>query len=138
MKVSIAVIKLVLRTNKVLADGSHPIMLRVSFNGMKERSTGYSCTPRYWDKKSECVKKGYPNFVMVNSELKKQKDEAIKRRDAYIASNEVYTPQMVLAKEEVRNAVTNDFSGLIQRYIDEKGLEDRTIEKRNIVKGNDL
>lgn len=33
MKVSIAVIKLVLRTNKVLADGSHPIMLRVSFNG---------------------------------------------------------------------------------------------------------
>ena len=31
MKVSIAVIKLVLRTNKVLADGSHPIMLRVSF-----------------------------------------------------------------------------------------------------------
>lgn len=57
MKVSIAVIKLVLRTNKVLADGSHPIMLRVSFNGMKERSSGYSCTLKYWDKKNECVKK---------------------------------------------------------------------------------
>ena len=40
MKVSIAVIKLVLRTNKVLSDGSRPIMLRVSFNGMKERSIG--------------------------------------------------------------------------------------------------
>ena len=36
MKVFIAVIKLVLRANKVLADGTHPIMLRVSFNGMKE------------------------------------------------------------------------------------------------------
>lgn len=54
MKVSIAVIKLVLRTNKVLADGTHPIMLRVSFNGMKERATGYSCSVRFWDKKNEC------------------------------------------------------------------------------------
>ncbi len=138
MKVQIAVIRLVLRTNKVLADGSHPIMLRVSFNGMKERSTGYSCLPRYWDKKNECVKKGYPNFVMVNAELKKQKDEAIAKRDKYIASDEVYTPEMILAKEEVRNVVTNDFKGLIARYIDEKGLEDRTIEKWWIVCRNVL
>ena len=133
MKVTIAVIKLVLRTNKVLSDGSHPIMLRCSYHGMKERSTGYSCHPRYWDKKNECVRKGYPNFVMVNSELKKQKDEAIAKRDRYIASDEVYTPQMILAKEEFRNAVTNDLRGLIQRYIDEKGLEARTIEKWWIV-----
>ena len=133
MKVSIAVIKLVLRTNKVLADGTHPIMLRVSFNGMKERATGYSCSVRYWDKKNECVKKGYPNFVIVNSELKKQKDECIRKRDSFIASDEVYTPQMILARDEVRNAVTNDLKGLIQRYIDEKGLEARTIEKWWIV-----
>ena len=38
MKVSIAVIKLVLRTNKLLSDGTHPIMLRCSFNGMIEVS----------------------------------------------------------------------------------------------------
>lgn len=134
MKVGIAVIKLVLRTNKVLADGSHPIMLRVSFNGMKERSSGYSCIEKYWDKKNECVKKGYPNFVMVNHELKRIKDEAIARRDGFIARNEVYSPAMIVAREEVRNAVTNDFKGLIQRYIDEKGLENKTIEKWNIIK----
>lgn len=138
MKVSIAVIKLVLRTNKVLADGTHPIMLRCSFNGMKERSTGYSCTKKYWDSVNQVVKKGYPNFVIVNSELKKLKDEAIAKRDGYIASDEVYTPSMILDREEVRNAVTNDFSGLIQRYIDEKGLESKTIEKWNIVKRNVL
>lgn len=134
MKVSIAVIKLVLRTNKVLADGSHPIMLRVSFNGMKERSSGYSCVEKFWDKKNECVKKGFPNFVMVNAELKKMKDEAIRKRDDYVARGEVYTPSMILAKDEVRNAITNDFRGLIERYIDEKGLESKTIEKWNIVK----
>lgn len=133
MKVSIAVIKLVLRTNKTLADGSHPIMLRVSFNGMKERSSGYSCTEKFWDKRNECVKKGFPNFVMVNAELKKMKDEAIRKRDEFIALGEVYSPAMILDRDEVRNAVTNDFKGLIQRYIDEKGLEDKTIEKWWIV-----
>lgn len=138
MRVSIAVIKLVLRTNKLLSDGSHPIMLRCSFNGMKERSTGYSCSVKYWDKKNECVKKGFPNFVMVNYELKRLKDEAIAKRDSYIASGEVYSPSMILAREEVKNALTNDFKGLIQRYIDEKGLEAKTIEKWNIVKRNVL
>ena len=122
MKVSIAVIKLVLRTNKVLADGSHPIMLRVSFNGMKEKSSGYSCTEKYWDKKNECVKKGFPNFVMVNAELKKLKDEAISRRDRYIALGEVYSPSMILEKEDVRNVLTNDLHCLISSYIAEKGL----------------
>ena len=129
MKVKIAVIKLVLRTNKLLADGSHPIMLRCSFGGMKEVSSGYSCTPRYWDKRSECVLRGYPNFAMVNIELKKLKDEAIRRRDGYVARGEVYTPSMILSREEVRDAVTNDFKGLIGRYIDEKGIEKVTVDK---------
>lgn len=136
MKVSIAVIKLVLRTNKVLSDGTHPIMLRCSFNGMKERSTGYSCSVRYWDKVNQVVKKGYPNYVMVNAELKKQKDECILKRDRFVASGEVYTPSMILERDDVRNVITNDFRGLVERYINEKGLEDKTIEKWNIVKRN--
>lgn len=136
MKVSIAVIKLVLRTNKVLADGSHPIMLRVSFNGMKERSTGYSCTEKFWDKKNECIKKGYPNFVIVNSELKKQKDEAINKRDRYIASNEFYTPSMILLKEDVMDASTNDLNGLIDRYLEEKGMSGSSVNLWRGVKKN--
>lgn len=134
MKVSIAVIKLVLRTNKTLADGSHPIMLRVSFNGMKERSSGYSCTEKYWSKKDECVKKGFPNYAIINHEIQKMKNEAIERRNEFERLGKVYTPSMILAREEVRNAVTNDLCSLIQRYIDEKGLENKTIEKWNIVK----
>ena len=51
MKATIAIIRLVLRTNKVLSTGEHPIMLRCSFHGMKEVSTGYSCSIKYWDKK---------------------------------------------------------------------------------------
>lgn len=134
MKVTIAVIKLVLRTNKVLSDGSHPIMLRVSYHGMKERSTGYSCLLKYWSKKDECVKKGFPNYAIINHEIQKMKNEAIGRRNEFERLGTVYTPNMVLARDEVRNAATNDLKGLIQRYIDDKGLENKTIEKWNIVK----
>ncbi len=41
---------------------------------------------------------------------------------------------MILDMSDRFNAVTNDLSGLIQRYIDERGLENKTIEKWNIVK----
>lgn len=128
MKVQIAVIKLVLRTNKTLSDGTHPIMLRVSFNGMKERSTGYSSTVRYWDKKNEMVKKGYPNWVMVNAQLKRLKDAAIARRDEYIASETFYTPQMILSSPEKKEAILGDLHSLIGAYIEEKGLRKKTID----------
>lgn len=128
MRTSIAVIRLVLRTNKVLSDGTHPIMLRVNWRGMKERSTGYSCSVKYWDKKNEQVKKGYPNFVMVNYELKKLKDAAIRKRDSFVASGESYTPSMILEKEEVKDIIRNDLKGLIERYIQEKGVKSRTVE----------
>ena len=134
MKVSIAVIKLVLRTNKVLADGSHPIMLRCSFNGMKERSTGYSCTLKYWSKKDECVKKGFPNYAIINHEIQKQKNEVIERRNEFERLGVVYTPSMVLAREEVKNNVTNNFKSLVEGYIAEKGLQPKTIEKWRIIK----
>lgn len=128
MKVQVAVIKLVLRTNKKLADGTHPIMLRVSFNGMKEKSTGYSCSVRYWDKKNEMVKKGYPNWVMVNQELKRQKDEAVKKRDEYIASEMFYTPQMILSPSDTKQGLRGAFPELIAAYIEEKGLRKKTVD----------
>ena len=136
MKTTIAIIRLVLRTNKVLSTGDRPIMLRCSFHGMKEVSTGYSCSIKYWDKKNECIKKGYSNYILINQELKKLKDEAISRRDRYIANNEVYSPSMILDRSDRFNAVTNDLGGLIQCYINERGLENKTIEKWNIIKRN--
>ena len=51
-KVSIARIRLYLKTGKVLSDNTSPIMLRCSFNGSREISTGYSCQKKYWDSAS--------------------------------------------------------------------------------------
>lgn len=126
MKVSIARIRLYLKEGKTLADGSNPIMLMCSFNGRKEISTGYSCTPKYWDKKSECVKKNYPNWVMINHAIQQLKNEAIERRNEYERLGEVYTPQMILTPKKVLSGVRNDLNGLICDYINEKGLKENT------------
>ena len=139
MRVSVARIRLYLKLGKTLSDGSHPIMLMCSLNGRKEVSSGYSCDVKHWDKKSECIKRGYPNFVIINQHLKKLKDAAISKRDKYIAEGVIYSPAMILSKDNEVNAITNDLKGVIQRYISDKGLENRTIEKwwcvyRNIIK----
>lgn len=128
MRTTIATIHLVLRTNKRLSTGLFPIMLRCNWKSMKEVSTGYSCSIKDWDKRNECCKKSMQNFVMVNYELKKLKDAAIKKRDSFIASGIIYTPSMVLEKEEVSDIIRNDLKGLIERYISEKGIKSRTIE----------
>lgn len=133
MRVSIARIRLYLKEGKVLADGSHPIMLMCSFGGRKEVSTGYSCTVRYWNKSEQCIKKGYPNYLMINQSIKKMKDDAIAIRDEYEARGEAYTPSMILSPRKVLSAVRNDLNSLISLYIAEKGLESKTIEKWWIV-----
>ena len=116
MKVSIAVVKLFLRTSKKLADGSSPIRLKCCWNGTKEISTGYSCTLRFWDKRNECVKKGYPNYVAINAIITKMKMEAIERRDEFERKGTVYTPEMVLKPKEVVTIPKDDLQGLISRY----------------------
>lgn len=116
-KVSSAVIKLVLRLDKVLSDGSNPIMLRCQFNGRKQVSTGCSCTVKYWDAKNEMVKKGYPNSPVINAMINKMKKEAIDRRDEFELSGTPYTPEMVLKPREVLTiANSNSIVNLISRY----------------------
>ena len=131
MKVSIARIRLFLKEGKTLSDGSHPIMLMCSFNGKCTRSTHYSCSVRYWDKKGECVKKGYPNWVMINAELSRLKSEAIAVRNGFEQRGEHYTASMVLDgmhKKEL-SCVGNDLSSIIRSYIEYKALGDKTCDK---------
>lgn len=136
MKVTMARIRLFLKEGKTLADGSHPIMLMVAFNGKCTRSTGYSCTSRFWDKKSECVRKGFPNYAVINYEIQRMKNECIARRAEYERLQQPYTAEMIISSKKVLSAATNDLKSVIQRYIDDKGLESRTIEKWWIVYRN--
>lgn len=116
MKVSTATIKLLLRTSKVLADGSNPIYLRCHWNGMKEVATGYSCSPRYWDKRNEMIKKGFPNYASINAVIQKMKNDAVDRRNKFELQGITYTPSMILAKEAVFQPSSDDFNALMDKY----------------------
>lgn len=118
MRTTSATIKLYLRVAKKLSDGSNPINLKVSWKGAVELSCGYSCVPRYWDAKRECVKKGYPNYAAINAAISKMKMDAVKRRDEFELKGIEYTASMVL-KEEVKEEVIipkGDLQALIGRY----------------------
>ena len=89
MKTEKAKIKLIVRTNKLLADKTHPIMLRINWQGeRKEKSTGFSCNLINWATTDECLKiKGkdaLPNAATINAIILGLKHQAEKIRDNYI------------------------------------------------------
>lgn len=127
MKTSQATIHYYLKTSKKLSDGSHPIMLRVCFKGFKDVSSHYSCTVKYWDKKNECIKKGYPNYVVSNYELNKLKSSIIAKRDEYIRLGIEYTPSMLLSVDESKKCISNIVSSLMESYYIEKELKGSTV-----------
>lgn len=131
MKTSTAVIRLVLRTNKTLADGTNPIMLRCSWHGdMKEVSTHFSCKPAQWDEKNERLRKNYPNYGTVNAILDKVKADAISRRNEYELAEEPYTPSMVLSSGNDKKTAQKSLKEVTEVYITDRGLRYNTSRVR--------
>ena len=128
-KVNSAIIKLTLRLNKTLSNGQHPIMLKVQFNGRKEKSTGYSCNKSDWDKEQEHIKnKKLPNYAAINKAIYDIKQEVVNRRMNFELRNQPYTVSMLL--EEVNrdfSATSLVFKDLIKTYIEEKDSAPNTI-----------
>ena len=124
MKTEKAKIKLIVRTNKTLSDNTHPIMLRINWQGVrKEKSTGFSCKPNNWSTNDECLKiKGrdaIPNAATINAIILELKQQAEKIRDSFILNNISYSSEMIM--EQVTGAEYEE------EYIDEP-TEETTIE----------
>lgn len=128
MRTTIAIIKLMLKTGKTLSDGTHPIMLYAAFGGKKTISTGYSCDEKHWDKKTESVKKGFPNYVAINQSIHKLKSEAIDRRNEFEKNGTAYTPSMLLEKREALTGGSLKVVDLYREYIQANGLKKNTIK----------
>lgn len=62
--------KFVLRTNKILPDGGHPIIFRITENRrVYEVATKESATVALWDKTTQCVYIKHPNNKPINALL---------------------------------------------------------------------
>ena len=124
-------IKLVLRKEKPLKDGTMPIFLRVSFNGVKERATGYSCDMAHWDASGERVLRGFPNFKVINEELNRIKSVAVEERTKQRVNGKGFDIAIILRSGCVKNdavdsCATNTFSGLVGAYLASHSLSYNT------------
>ena len=77
MKKTLPSISIVLYTSKELANGEHPIMLRVTYNKQRKyKGLGVSCTEKDWNDKKCEVRSSHPNSVGINTLIRREKKNA--------------------------------------------------------------
>lgn len=121
MKVTTATVHFKQRTQKTLADGTHPIMLVVQWQGRKEQATGISCTEEQWDSTNECFKKRMPNYVQLNKLLISLKNEVIQRKLYYEQTSTPYTAAMLLEKKDL-DGTTLRLNDICSQMVKERRL----------------
>ena len=79
MKRNLPSISVILYLSKTLANGEHPIMLRVSYNGQRKyKSLGFSCSEKLWNEKKQEVRLGHPMALSMNTIIRNEIDKANK------------------------------------------------------------
>ncbi|KAA6337278.1 hypothetical protein EZS27_014616 [termite gut metagenome] len=128
MRLNSASISLTLRTNKTYANGSHPIMIRIQYNGRKEKSTGYSCIEKDWDKDKQELKRSYPNYTTINLHLHDLMNRAEAIKYEFERKKIPYTPQMIIDYlfEERTDNNELDVYVIIDRYMNTQNLKPST------------
>lgn len=118
MKVEKATIKLVLRTNKVLSNGKHPIMIRVNWGGKRaEKSTGYSCRLSDWNEKKCALKEGkdsIDNALQINILLAEKIKKAESIRNNFILRGKPYSAAEIIEKLDKETKESKPSTNLIE------------------------
>ena len=115
-----ATVKAVFYTSKVMADGSHPFMVRITKDRkMKYVSTGLTLHPKYWNESRKEVRKTYPE--PYRSELLRRLTEwEHKYSDAAVnlaGADEVHDARAVAEKVSTERQATRKYKLL--EYFDE-------------------
>ena len=80
MKSSLPTVTVILYKSKTLANGEHPIMLRLCYNGQRKyKSFGLSCSEKMWNEKKEEVRSSHPYAKSMNTLIRAEVDKANKR-----------------------------------------------------------
>ena len=104
-KTTSAIITLILRKNKTLSNGMHPIHLRVAYHGRRDVSTGCSCTESDWDSEKEIVKnKKFPNQAQINKIITTLKQNVVNLKMDFEINKTPYTAEKLL-KEGIEEKV---------------------------------
>lgn len=118
MKRNLPTISAVLYSSKTLANGEHPIMLRVSYNGQRKyKSLGISCSEKQWNEKKQEVRLGHPMALNMNTIIRSEIDKANK----YVLSiegKEVYSASSIIKAVTKTAPTTHTLFSLFEERID--------------------
>lgn len=121
-------VNLYLRKNKILSDGTNPILLRCSYHGSSEISTGCSCRPIDWIASKEMVSSRHPMHKSINSIILKIKNDAISRKIEYESRGIAFTASMVVSKGKGgSDIISPEVPSLIDRYISHYNVKSSTV-----------
>lgn len=131
-KVSTATVRFVLKMNRENKNHEHPIYVVVCFHGRLEKSTGISILARYWDKRSETIKRSCPNAPVLNKMLNDIKQRIIERRNHFEYNSMSYTPSMLLNDYKVDlSGSSSVFKDVMHRLVNERRLRHKTVDLYN-------
>ena len=94
-----AIVKVVLFTSKVLVNGEHPIILRITKNKIRKHiSIGINCLPKYWDISKQAPRANHPKRADIMALINKfEKDFSAKIQEYNYLSKEYTIDQLVSA-----------------------------------------
>lgn len=111
-----ATVSVILYKSKTLANGEHPIMLRISQNGKRKHlSIGISCNAKYWDVKKHRPKKNHPNRLLIESIIDQKRNEYNDKILEFKKDKQVYTPTKLVEEIEQPTRSTS-----VWEYFEEK------------------
>lgn len=127
-RLSSASIRLVQKMNRVTKNGEYPIYIVICWRGRKEKASGVSCLPKYWDSKREEIKRSCPNSIALNKMLNDIKQRCIEKRNYFELNGRVYTASMLLEDSVVDlSGKSNVYKDLMDSLCSERRLKTKTV-----------
>lgn len=109
------------------------IYLRVGVPGEKEyknKSLGYKIPVSHWDNETRRVKKGFPNYQLINTDIEKQKNNIDKELIADSLDDREHTSMTINQKLHGKKR-GRDFVGFFQEYLDYVNSKDKDGEGKH-------
>ncbi len=105
-----ATISVICFKSKTLANGEHPLMLRITKDRKRTmKSLGVSVDPKFWNFDTNQPKPNCPNRQLIRQIMLKYESEYNGKILAKEMNEEEFTPQMIVAEQKER-IKTADFA----------------------------
>ena len=132
MKRNLPTISAVLYLSKTLANGEHPIMLRVSYNGQRKyKSLGLSCSEKLWNEKKQEVRLGHPMARNMNTIIRREIDK-VNNYVLSVEGKEDYSASSIIKAVLKEAPTTQTLFSLFEERID---YYTKTTHKHNTATG---